>query len=67
MGKPAVAFTSGGSSSNSALVSLEKMITSFRLEKIAEGIAVRGTPTQKDLEACEKLGTTLAKAALKKN
>ena len=44
MGKPAVAFTSGGSSSNAALVSLERMITSFRLDKIVEGIVVQGTP-----------------------
>ena len=66
IGKPAVAFTSGGGSSNSALVSLEKMITSFKLEKIVKGIVSQGTPSQKDLEACEKIGEALAKAALQK-
>lgn len=66
IGKPAVTFTSGGGSSNSALLSLERMITSFRLEKIAEGVVTQGTPTQKDLEACEKIGEALARAALKK-
>jgi multimeric flavodoxin WrbA len=66
MGKPAVAFTSGGGSSNSALLTLERMITSFRLEKIAEGIVSQGTPIQKDLEACERIGEALARAALQK-
>jgi NAD(P)H dehydrogenase (quinone) len=37
-GKPATAFTSGGGSSNSALLSLERMISSFRLQKMAERI-----------------------------
>ena len=66
IGKPVVTFTSGGGSSNSALLSLERMVTSFRLEKIVEGVVTQGTPTQKDLEACEKIGESLARAALKK-
>jgi len=64
-GKPAAAFTSGGGSSNSALQSLEKMITSFKLQKIAKGIVSQGTPNEKDLAACKKLGEALAKAATK--
>jgi multimeric flavodoxin WrbA len=65
-GKPAAAFTSGGGSSDSALQSLDRMITSFRLEKVAEGIVSEGVPSEGDLEACRKLGESLAKAALKK-
>jgi len=65
-GKPAAAFTSGGSSSNTALQSLERMITSFKLEKVADGIVSSGVPSEGDLQACRKLGETLAKAALKK-
>lgn len=65
-GKPSVAFTSGGGSSNSALLSLERMITSFRLEKVADGIFSQGEPTRENLEACKKLGATLAKRALER-
>ena len=65
-GKPAAAFTSGGSSSNAALLSLERMITSFKLEKVADGVVSSGVPSENDLEACKKLGETLAKAALKR-
>ena len=60
-GKLAVAFTSGGGSSNSALLTLEKMISSFRLEKIAEGVVSQGTPSEQDLAACKKLGEALQK------
>lgn len=65
-GKPAAAFTSGGGSSNSALLSLERMIASFRLEKVAEGVVSQGVPSEKDLEACKDLGETLANAAVKR-
>ena len=65
-GKPAAAFTSGGGSSNSALLTLERMISSFRLEKTAEGVVSQGTPTEGDLAACKKLGEALAEAAIKR-
>lgn len=65
-GKPAVAFTSGGGSSNSALLSLENMISSFKLQKVAEGVVSQGAPNEKDLAACKKLGEALAKAAIKR-
>jgi multimeric flavodoxin WrbA len=65
-GKPAAAFTSGGGSSNSALLSLENMISSFRLQKVAEGIVSQGAPNENDLAACKKLGEALAKAAIKR-
>jgi len=65
-GKPAVAFTSGGGSSNSALLSLERMISSFRLQKVAEGVVSEGAPDEEDFAACKKLGEALAKAATKR-
>jgi multimeric flavodoxin WrbA len=65
-GKPAVAFTSGGGSSDSALSSLERMISSFRLNKVAEGVVSSGTPTEGDLSSCREVGKVLAKAALKR-
>jgi len=65
-GKPSVAFTSGGGSSNSALLSLERMISSFRLEKVADGVFSEGEPSRENLEACKKLGETLAKRALER-
>jgi len=65
-GKPSVAFTSGGGPSNSALLSLERMISSFKLEKVADGVASQGEPSRDNLEACKKLGETLAKRALKR-
>jgi multimeric flavodoxin WrbA len=63
-GKPAAAFTSGGGSSNSALLTLERMISSFRLEKVADGIVSQGTPNKPDLAICRKLGEALAEAAI---
>lgn len=65
-GKPSVAFTSGGGSSDSALLSLERMISSFRLEKVADGIASQGEPSEEDLRTCRRLGETLAKTALRR-
>ncbi len=65
-GKPSVAFTSGGGSSNSALLSLERMISSFRLEKVADGVVSQGEPSEENLRACKKLGETLAKRALER-
>jgi multimeric flavodoxin WrbA len=64
-GKPSVAFTSGGGASNSALLSLENMISSFKLEKVADGVVSQGEPSLGDQKVCKKLGETLAKRALK--
>jgi len=66
MGKPAFAFTSGGGDSDTALLSLDRMISSFRMEKISDGVISSGIPTKEDLDKCRKLGETLAKAALKR-
>jgi len=65
-GRPAAAFTSGGGSSNSALLSLERMISAFSLKKVSEGVVSQGEPNNKDLAACRKLGENLAKAALER-
>jgi multimeric flavodoxin WrbA len=65
-GKPSVAFTSGGGGSDAALLSLERMITSFRLEKVADGVVSQGEPSRENLRACKKLGETLAKRALER-
>jgi flavorubredoxin len=65
-GKPAVAFSSGGGSSDTALSSLERMIASFRLEKVMDGVVSHGEPSGKDLEACKKLGEALAARALER-
>jgi len=64
--KPSAAFTSGGGSSNSALLSLEKMFSSFKLEKVADGVFSQGEPSRENLEACKKLGETLAIRASEK-
>lgn len=66
-GKPAVAFTSGSSSSNSALLSIERMFDAFRMVKVCDGVVSSGTPTARDLEACRQLGETLARTAIKRS
>ncbi len=65
-GKPAAAFSSGGGASDAALTSLEGMIVSFRLEKVADGVVSQGEPGEMDLEACRKLGEVLAERALER-
>jgi len=65
-GKPSVAFTSGGGTSDSALLSLERMISSFRLEKVADGVVSQGAPSEENLRDCRKLGETLAKRAVER-
>ena len=65
-GKPAVAFSSGGGSSDAALASLERMIVSFKLEKVTDGVVSQGEPSEKDLEACRKLGEVLTERALER-
>jgi len=65
-GKLAAAFTSGGGSSNSALLSLENMFDSFKLEKAADGVVSSRKPSELDLEKCKALGKALAEAAVEK-
>jgi multimeric flavodoxin WrbA len=63
-GKIAVAFTSGGGGSNAALVSIENMIGSFKLDKVAEGVASSGKPSDQDVKKCKDLGRELAETAI---
>lgn len=65
-GKPAAAFTSGGGDSSTALDSLEKMIDSFKLTKVADGLISAGDPTWEDLKKAENMGEKLAKAAIER-
>jgi len=65
-GKVAVAFTSGGGASNTALLSIENMMTSFKFEKAADGVFTSRKPTDQDLEKCRELGKKLAEAAIEK-
>ena len=65
-GKPAAAFTSGGGSSNSALLSIERIMEAFRMEKVCDGVVSSGTPNESDLEACRRLGEALARAAIRR-
>ena len=62
-GKPAAAFSSGSGDSSAALETLEKMITSFKLEKVAVGLVSVGDPSVDDLVKAEEIGEKLAKAA----
>jgi multimeric flavodoxin WrbA len=66
-GKPATAFTSGGGSTDSALLSIERLFNAFRMVKVCDGVVSSGTPTMRDLEACRKLGESLAKAVVKRS
>jgi multimeric flavodoxin WrbA len=69
-GKLAVAFTCGGSSSDSALLSVERIFPAFKMEKAAEGVVwglrEKGSPFEKDLSELKRLGETLAKAAVER-
>jgi multimeric flavodoxin WrbA len=71
-GKPAACFTCGGSSSNSALLSIEGIFSAFKFQKVCDGVAWglrdRGRPSEqgKDLSALKRIGKILAEAALKK-
>ncbi|MEM1557579.1 MAG: NAD(P)H-dependent oxidoreductase [Thermoproteota archaeon] len=66
-GKPAAAFTCGGSSSNAALLSIERIFPAFGMEKVVEGVAwglrEKGSPFERDLSELKKLGEALAKIA----
>ncbi len=63
-GRPAAAFSSGSGESTGALDSLEKMIDSFKLRKIADGLVFSGDPSDDDLAKCVELGSKLAKEAV---
>ena len=72
-GKPAVAFTSGAGTSDAALLSIEQMMQSFKLRKVADGVVADGAhsdepyrePSPECIQACERLGATLVKEVAK--
>lgn len=65
-GKVAVCFTSGGGTSNSALLSIEGMMNSFKLEKVVDGVRSSRKPSDQDLEKRRELGKKLADTAIQK-
>lgn len=66
--KPAVAFVSNGETDGGkdALLSIEKMMAYFLLEKAADGVVCRGKPGRTKIEECKELGVTLAHVAKKR-
>ena len=64
-GKPFVAFASGGGGQVKSVQSIESVAASCGLQKLCEGLAIGGMPTDSERQDCRKLGTSLAKAAAK--
>ncbi len=62
-GKPAVAFTMERPGETKALQEIERFFNYYKLRKIADGIALGDKPGEKELDACKKLGKTLAESA----
>lgn len=67
-GKPAAAFVSDGETDGGkdALLSIERIMAYFLLEKVADGVVNQGKPGKTKIEECKKLGMALARAAKKK-
>ena len=64
-GKPFAAFASGGGGQANSLQSIESIAASCGLQKVCEGLAVGGMPTDSEGQDCRRLGATLAKAIAK--
>lgn len=64
-GKPACVFTTGKGGQVTSLDNIEKILGNFNPKWVKPGIAVHGTPSEKELEQAKKLGEKLAKAAAK--
>jgi len=64
-GKPFAAFASGGGGQMKSLQSIESIAASCGLQKVCEGLAVGGMPTESERRDCRKLGAALARAARK--
>ena len=64
-GKPFAAFASGGGGEIKSLQSIESIATSCGLQKVCEGVAIGGMPTESESQDCRKLGATLARATKK--
>ncbi len=48
------------------LLSIERIMEAFRMEKVCDGVVSSGTPSERDLEACRRLGEALARAAIRR-
>jgi len=46
-----------------ALQDIERLFNYYKLRKITNGIALSDKPGEKELDACKKLGKTLAQSA----
>ncbi len=64
-GKPSAAFSSAGGGRDTALLSIERIMNSFKLNKVADGVVARGEPGSEEIDACKRLGVALAKATKK--
>ena len=64
-GKPFAAFASGDGGQVKSLQSIESIAASCGLQKVCEGLAVGGMPTDSEKQDCRRLGATLAKAIAK--
>ena len=62
-GKPALAFTMEKPGETKALQDIERLFNYYKLRKITNGIALSDKPGEKELDACKKLGKTLAQSA----
>lgn len=64
-GKPAVAFTSENPGETKALREIERFFDYYKLRKIAEGIVSAKEPGEREIDACRKLGKSLAQSVKK--
>ena len=62
-GKPAAAFSSENAGETGALKEIEKFLGYFKLREISDGVVSALAPGAKEVEACKKLGKSLAEAA----
>lgn len=65
-GKPAAAFTSGGSDSASALRSMECIFPAFEFRRV-KGVVSQESARAEGIRACTRLGEMLATAATRKS
>ena len=62
-GKPYAAFATGGRGGETALAVLDRLCTSFKFKKAAEGVAAVRSPSTEVLANCRDAGKKLASAA----
>ena len=64
-GRPCVCFLSHGGGGH-AIESIEDLVSSINMTKVAESVSVKGAPDGEDETRCIELGRTLALATKKK-